>query len=286
MRMISIAHLTRILLLYLCDRWKNVSAILAVALITTSCGAEADRATPEAVVGLESFLSLERGTALERVRALLKMPGTHEFSALVGDTEYVCLHFLFQEPRVGFYLLFTSAHLKAIVRPPATKFERIPYKDGFREIPRPTDPEASLRDVLAANDLTRDEINQDIARAPRANRTPSNIVPAVLIATPFFIARSGKIESDYRTNEELVKKYDPFKIKVAADVSEVMKQFGAPYRIINPSAETVIHVYGSPTDLRINPQYRFSWVAVVFQNGKVVRVLSNHFFDRRLVNED
>src|SRR4026208_929972 len=86
--------------------------ILTAVWVATAFGAESDRRTPEATVDLETFLRIERGTPLEKVRAVLKMPGTHEFTALIGDSEYVCVHFLFREPRIGFYLVFTNAHLK------------------------------------------------------------------------------------------------------------------------------------------------------------------------------
>ena len=272
-------------LLSLCGKGRNIPAVFTAALLASSCGAQPEKSSPNTAVTVDSFLGLERAMALEEVRTALKMPGMHEFAALIGDTEYLCLHFLFQEPRVGFYLLFTNAHLKAIVGPPAPAFERIPYKDTFREIPKPFDPEVRLQNVLATSDLTRDEIKQEIARAPTASRTPSNIEPAVLIALPFFIARSGKIESDYRTNEELAKKYDPFKIRLGADMAEITDQFGQPYRVLEQSRETMTYVYGSPISLRINPSYRFSWVTVVVNNGKVVRVLSNHFVDRRLLDQ-
>jgi len=261
----------------------SASTILAAVLTFAVSGCSAEKKPPETAVRLEAFLALERGTLLEDVRTTLGMPGRHEFSAVVEETRYLSLYFAFEEPYVGFYLVFTNEHLKAVVDPPKPEFYRVPYKDTVREIPKPFDAENRLKAVLAFNDLSREEIDQRIRLAIPKGASSLNMRPAFILASPLYLAKSGEIEADYRTNADLAKRFDPLKVELGDQIEDVEKVFGKPYDVIKESEERVVHVYGSPVSLRINPAFRFSWVTLVFENGKVVRVLSNHFFDKRLL---
>jgi len=214
------------------------------------------------------------------------MGGKHEFSAAVQQTRYLGLYFAFKEPHVGFYLIFTNGYLKAVVDPPRPEFDRVPYKDTVREIPKPIDAEDRLKSVLASDELAREELEQRIRNAMPKSASSLNMLPNFLIASPLYAALSGEIEADYRTNAELAKQYDPLKVKLGAPIEEVEQAFGQPYRVIEASEKQMVHVYGSPMPLRINPAYRFSWVTVVFEDGKAIRVLSNHFFDERLLGSE
>ena len=250
-------------------------------LILSACSAE--RPPPEGAVNLNTLLALERGTSLDNVCSALRMSGKHECSALIDKTRYLFIYFAFEQPHVGFYLIFTNEHLKAVVDPPKPEFEKVPYKDTVREIPKPVDPEKRIKIVLDSADLSQEEVKLRIRQAMPKSASSLNMLPAFLIASPLFLARSGEIEGDYRTNAELAKKFDPVKLAVGAELGDVERAFGKPYRVIRDSEERVVQVYGSPVSLRINPSYRFSWVTVVLENGKVVRILSNHFFDQRLL---
>lgn len=257
-------------------------ALLAVLVgILSACSAE--KSPPESAVSLGAFLELKRGTSLEEVRSELKMPGKHQFSVFVSEADCLCLYFLFDEPRVGFYLIFTNGHLKAVVDPPKLEFERVPYKNSFREIPKPVDSEKVMRTVLESADLSREEIELLIRQAVPKGKESLNVLPAFLIASALSKDRSAEIKADYQTNEELAKKFDPMKLKVGAQTGDVEKEFGKPYRVINQPGERVIHVYGSPVYLRVKPGDHFSWVTVYFENGKAVQILSDYFFDKRLL---
>lgn len=203
---------------------------------------------------------------------------------LVDDTEYLRLYYLFKEPPVGFYLVFTNEHLQRIIQPPKAELKRVPYKGTFREIPMQKATTNLIDEVLTARDLTREEISQLIRHALPRSSESLNALPAFMVAAPSFVKGWGEIESDYQTNAELAQKYDPMKVEVGDTVAEVEAAFGSCYRIVESSPGSEIHVFGGPVNLRINPAYKFSSVAVVFENGKVTQVLSHYFFDKQLLN--
>lgn len=255
----------------------------AGACVLALSAAGAPKASPGNRVAVESFLKLGRGTSLENVRAVLKMPGKHEFSVLVDQVEYLCLSFDFEEPRVRFYLVFTNKHLKAVADPVKAEYDRVPYERAFREVEKPFEPEQRVQSVLSSQHLNRQQLEQRILATALRGSKSWNVLPAFIITAPLFAARAGQIEADYRKNAEFARKYDPLKIRLGTSLADVSEAFGKPYRIIKKSTEEVVHVYGDPMPLRVNPKDRFSWVAVVIENGKAVRVFSNQFLDKRLL---
>ncbi len=233
-------------------------------------------------VSLSAFSNMRRGISVNEVQQLLKSPGEHQFTALHENLEYLCRYFLFDEPRVSFYLIFTNNHLKAVVDRPKTEFDRVPYKGSFREIPKPVDSENQMQSVLTANDLSKTEIEDRMRNAIPKGKESLNILPAFIILAPLFALKAGEINQDYRRNKQFAEKFDPLKVKLGSSPKDLEAVFGTPFRTKEISPGEWVQIYGSDVPLRINPSARFSWVSAVFENGKVTRVFSHLLFDKRL----
>ena len=63
-------------------------------------------------------------------------------------------------------------------------------------------------------------------------------------------------------------------------IDEVDKLYNKPQKIFKLKNNEEVRLYGASTKLDlVFYRVRYSWFAVIFQDGKVIKVLSNSFFN-------
>ncbi len=129
--------------------------------------------------------------------------------------------------------------------------------------------------ALSYNEI-RNQLNQ---KSANYGEEPANIMPAFF---PYSIIMSFKAKKDYLINQKLRKKFNGFLARPGMSIEEIDALYGKPLKIFATNKNHVVHIYGQKIVLDINPQYKFSNIAVVFDNdGKVVKVFSHDFFNEK-----
>lgn len=236
-------------------------------------------------VKLNDLMGLCEGVDKEHVHKLLGGAGTHQFTARLADGDYECVSYAFEKPFIHYYFIFKGTCLHRIVEPPMFEVEEKPYLGVIREVKKPVQPEKRLRDALAAKPLFAEQFVADLEDklSKLSGRKHSlNVLPAFLFASKDFAQAEGKIEAAYRRNKELAEMYDPAKVKLGDQEDILLARYGAPQSLSEAEINGKnirTYRFGSNEALRVNPAHRFSGVAVVVENGTVVRIFSHDFYE-------
>lgn len=226
-------------------------------------------------VAVDSLLHLERGQSQEKLEKLFGTPARHEFTARIDDCLLRGTSFSF-DSKGRYYFVFTNDSLAKICEVTPFEFRRVPYKDTWREIPVRTDPERRLEKVLDSPDLVGPALSESLRRRGTPPKSGSmNVLPAFIIAAPFWAAAAPLRAEQREEVEALAKKFDPQKVKVGMSAERVEEMFGKPHVTDLTGEQRESRYYGSAR-LGENP---LLWISVVFENGRVVRVFSGDFFD-------
>jgi len=90
----------------------------------------------------------------------------------------------------------------------------------------------------------------------------------------------SRIKKDYKTNAELLKRYDGFRADLGVTVEQVDALYGKPLRLMPVKGGQTARIYGDRRELQVNPAYSFSCVAVVFDSqGRATNIYSHGFFN-------
>lgn len=237
---------------------------------------------------------------MEEVQKRLVVKLQHEFTATIESNQFLCVRLDDPNNSAFFYLLFRNGGLNGILDERKPVFERKTFRGKPASVPKPVDSEEEMAAVLKQAFLTPMEIKQDMearaaaAEAAKAGQEPGNLLPAVIVTSPFFAAKAPAVAKARKEAARLIEKYDPFKIRIGMSLAEVESLFGEP-RYSRREADQVMEVYGAklppdatlPVATKEPPPTEVDsvYVAVVFQDGKVIRVFSHHFFDKRLLKQ-
>ena len=260
----------------------------------------ANAASIQTSIGI--ITNLSPGLSLEEVQKRLAAKLQHEFTAGIESNQFLCVLMRNTQSSAPafFYLLFRNGGLSGILEEPQPVFERKTYRGKPASVPKPVDPEEELGAVLKQPFLRAAEIKQRMeawaaaAEAASSGKEPGNIRPAFALAAPLVAAKAPTVAKARKEAASLIEKYDPFKIKIGMSPAEVQSLFGLPNNS-ERKADQVLEVYGArlppaatlPVASSEPPPTEVGsvFVAVVFQNGKVTRVFSHDFFDKRTLKQ-
>ena len=254
--------------------------LLIVFQICFLCGACAQSSTGKTKVNIDLLSRLKPGLTQGEVETFFGGKGCYQFTALIGTNKVCCISFLFGRSYVSYYFVFENGLLTKVVPSPPIDEEIVARGNKQVSVQKHVDSEARLTLVLNLSDLSGQQLVNSIkAKLPKENESVS-VVPAFILTAPLWILASTDIKKDYSRNNELAERFNPYKIDVGMPLDIVESRLGAPARTVQRQGETIL-VFGSDEPLRVNPIYRFSWIAVVVQNSKTVRVFGSDFFDKR-----
>jgi hypothetical protein len=226
-------------------------------------------------VAVDSLLHLERGQSQKKIEEVFGTPARHEFTARIDDRLLRCASFAFDSTG-RYYFVFTNDALAKICEVTPFEFRRVPYKDTWWEIPVRADPEKRLKKVLDSPDLVGAALSESLKRrGPPPKSGSMNVLPAFIVAAPFWAA-AAPLRAERRAEvEALAKKFDPYKVKLGMSVEHVEEMFGKPHVTDSVREKRETRYYGSAR-LGESP---LLWISVVFEDGRTVRVFSGDFFD-------
>lgn len=246
-------------------------AVFALLVICATASAQVDGKK----VPVDSLLHLERGLSQQKVEEIFGTPAHHQFSVRVDGQLIRCVRVAF-ESRGSYYFVFTNNTLAKICEPPRVEYKRLPYKNTWREIPVYDDPERRMKTVLEAADLTEPALAESLKkRIPPPKSGSMNVLPAFIIAAPFWAATASSRAAQRAETEELAKKYDPLKVKLGMSIEQVETMFGEPHVKETLEAQRETRYYGSA---KLGADHLL-WISVVFESGQAVRVFTGSFFD-------
>lgn len=258
--------------------WVCVMVATASAMTGCAAGRAADRTatrieTTVQTVPAEAMSDLSAGMTRRDVARLMESDGLHQFSLLQDGRTHICVsHFLDSgDPKKSlgqeFYFLFIDGKLEKVVLP--VSLEGRPEGQAWDQA-----SVQAMEQVLSGRNLLASGLQDKVAAEGEYHRF---VLPS---AAKIVLMRAPPISRiDHFRNRMLAKKYHGERIELGASPSDVEAVLGQPrYNRVISSTETV-RVYGQEGNLKVKPQYQYSWVAVVYQDERAVRVYSHDFFD-------
>lgn len=239
-----------------------LATMLAVAVSTASAG--------ENAVSTNYRVELKRGISFAQFTNGLGAPPTHEFTLRRGSNIVRCVSQCIDKPFQKYYFVFVDGRLTTVCEPPPFDYTTVPYRGARLEVRKPWKPEERVEQVMQSNDLTGTALLQSIDRRKRPSRTgPAQFPPG--IASRF----SSEAERANKALKVVAQRFDPIKVALGDGLEAVEAQFGSSHH-----AETLLNrherrCYGSPRH-GVNIEV---WVMVGFNDGKVVEIFSDDFFD-------
>ncbi|HHD92425.1 MAG TPA: hypothetical protein ENL06_02250 [Candidatus Portnoybacteria bacterium] len=236
----------------------------------------------------EKLFKIKAGSSLAEVRKNLGHALHHEFTILYENEEYSLVGCLVNagqaDSNFNQWMLFRNDILVNFLDWVPYEMEEIPYEGTTWRRPKPWNIEdmSRIKKVLSAPRKTLNEVNvySDYTQSDeRVKGEPAKIMlPFLLYARTM----CGKIKRDYQINWKLLGRYDGCLVKIGMPIKEVDKLYGKPLQKFSTKDEYMVRIYGDTRHLGIDPQYKFSDIAVVFnKEGKAIKVLSHTFFNEK-----
>ena len=239
-------------------------------------------------ITVDGLTNLARGITLAELETKLKIKPLHQFSAQIESNQFLSVSIPFEKPRGSFYFLFRNGQLLAITDPPKVEFET---KQSFNGVPWKTpkavEPEDKMNRVIQGQDLSAADILERVKQW-RQNETiaskgksPLNILPAVLVVSPFFLAKTPAIRRARNKSDELTERFDAFKIGLGMSQDETKNLFGDPVRRFPAGSNCVTLVFGSDMPPNAPVHVPPVWISIDYRDDKAIQVFSHDFFDKR-----
>jgi hypothetical protein len=228
-------------------------------------------------VSLGALASLQHGLTQQQVEERLNARGHHEFTAAFSNSVARCVSYYRNDVYGHYYLVFTNDHLERICQPPPFEMRREPYQGTWANYRVLGDPETRVASVLRADDM----IGPRLAAALKFQTPPKRSVDLGLTAA--FLLAQGLASPASKAERErrflaLVKQYDPYQIALGSPLTSVERELGKP-QIIEPlGVGRDIRYYGN-IEFGLSASRELMWLSVVYEDAKVVRVLSHDFVD-------
>ncbi len=251
--------------------------------------------TGHVLVEPSGFLDLRPGVTRRETIDLLGTAGRHLFTYQKdGSTYLLTTYFIRNRPEtesgIAFYGLFKDDSLLRILRSLPKSLESYPYRGTTASRPKTwrVEDESRIDEILSLPGQSRREIGAVIDRysQPRPKSGPQ--IP-LFIFEPLMTLTGYKarIKRGFERNLELLRQFDGLRIELGMSIAEVNALLGKPAHNEAITSGLSISIfakklYGDAPDerLEISPFYRFSPVAVVFDDGRAARVYSKGFISR------
>ncbi|MCZ7591503.1 MAG: hypothetical protein M5U15_04815 [Kiritimatiellae bacterium] len=235
-------------------------------------------------IPFERLNGLTNGITLAQAETILGANWQHQFTASIGNTNYLCVSYHFQYSSVYYYFLFRGHQLAKICVPPPFSVE-IVEQNGMRvEVRKPANPIRRVEAVMDANKLSPDQLISDITRRLQDKRDGENLgfVPAFIITSPLLIPRmmfdKVDVQRESWRNQELANRFDPQKLNPGASLAQARRIYGEELSLRRLSADRSIICWGSNERLRkVKSEHRFSKVCALIENERVQQVYSHDF---------
>ena len=270
---------------------QHVGKLLSAALILLGCSARAAQQPQIAAlvtnlfISETVFLSIQGGASFDTVTNTLKDSSRHGFTISETNGVYTMISCLVAVgDGIDFWLLFHNRALLKIVHLPRREVVIYPYRGTTASRIRPWDIEDKtyIEKTINAQAMTHDQIRAYLDWVRPDERTagePANIGPAFVLSGYFNTMRS-RIKKDYETNQELRKRYDSGRANLGMSVEQVDDLYGKPLRTFVTTDSRPVRVYGESRRLEIDPRYRFSCVATIFDSQRRLAAIYGYgFFD-------
>jgi len=226
-----------------------------------------------------ALASLQHGLTQQQVEAHMKARGQHQFTAALSNGVGIvrCVSYYRNDVYGHYYLVFTNDHLARICQPPSFDMRREPYRGTWANYRVLGDPETRVAAVLRAEDM----IGPRLTAALKPQTPPKRSVDPGLTAAFLLAQKSADAASQSERERKfhaLVKRYDPYQIATGSALASVERQLGKPHITESLDGGREIRYYGN-TEFGLSASRELMWLSVVYEDGKVVRVLSRDFVD-------
>lgn len=255
-----------------------ISWVLLACLVLDS-QAQVKTNRKEAVnVPTEALGKLTYGMSQAEEERFLQARGNHQFTAKTSNVVLRCIAYYRSEIFGEYYLVFTNGHLSKVCEPPPTEMKRVPYQDTWANLSMLGDPEVRIAKVLNAPDMIGPPLVAALkpARPPKRSWDPG-LTAAFLLTKRLFTNKAREAE-ERRTWEVLLERYDPFRTELGMTVEAVETRLGKPQITEALEPDRSIRYYGN-IKYGLSGSRELMWLAVVYEKGQVIRVLSHDFVD-------
>jgi hypothetical protein len=224
-----------------------------------------------------ALASLQHGLTQQQVEEQLKARGDHQFTAALSNGVVRCISYYRNDVYGHYHLLFTNDHLARICRPPPFQMRREPYEGTWASYRVLGDPESRLVAVLRAEDLIGPRLTTALKpQTPPKQSVDPGVTAAFLLAQKS--ANAGSKSERERTFLALVKQYDPYQVTPGSPLASMEGQLGKPHITESLGGGREIRYYGN-IEFGLSASRELMWLAIVYEEGKVVRVFSHDFVD-------
>lgn len=271
---------------------KKVSLLL-IALCLYGCSArhnDLDKAVKSLTVPERSLLTITNGESFETITNAFGIAARLEFTFKETNVNsYTLISCYFAGGDDALWLVFRDKTLLKIIKPVSFPelLESYPYQGTTATRIKSwdiddSDIEFRIKRVIDTPALTRSEIENILndSHSGTASGSAWNIIPASLMSGTL-AKETPLIEKDYKTNENLLERYNGCLASVGMDKNAVEALYGKPLRIITTKGGETARIYGyeGTKELQVNPQLVFRGLAIVSNaKGQVTAVYSGAFF--------
>jgi len=234
-------------------------------------------------VDSRTFIELKRGITLAKLESTFQNKPTHEFTVLRNGETIRCVRYDLITPATyqSYYFVFTNDSLTLICLPPPLEYGTGTV-NGIQYDFSIVRPEKNVETVIHSEDLNGEALAKSVSQImsfKRTNEWDMKMVPLLLFA-PLAIPAVPEKNQWRREFEAQRTQYNPFKVKLGMTITEVEAMFGNSFTIGTTADHHEIRYYGSPKFAAYSGEL---WVSVVFDQGKVVRVFGDRFFDDEVI---
>jgi hypothetical protein len=277
----------------MCIRY--IGSALVTVLLFCVCSRPSDERTDLAsdaaailtnlLVSEKTFLSIQEGAAFDTVTNMLGSTKRHGFTIAETNGAYILINCLVAVGAgVDFSLLFRDKTLVKVLELPPGEMEAVPYRGTTWSRPKSwdIDDKTYIEKTINVPPMNRDQIKAHLDSLRLDKRTrgePANIMPAFLL-THYLERTWPQAKKNYETNHELRMRYDGCRANLGMTVEQVDALYGKPLHVFTTRHGWPARIYGDTRHLDINPLYRFSCIAVVFDaEGRVTNIYGEGFFN-------
>ena len=256
--------------------------IATVLSILFACSTAVAHKLPKQVrpnVPLNALLSLRHGFTQQQVEDLLKIRGYHQFTAVLSNSTARCVTYFRNDVYGKYYLVFINERLVKICNPPPFELISEPLSGGgVCVFPVLGNPETRIDAVLQAEDLIGPKLTAALVPQTPPKQSVDWGLTAALVLTSLVLGNPSRDHKREHMYWALVEKFDPYKIALGSNRESVESHLGKPHIIESLDKDREMRYYGS---IWFGLQWgrKLMWLSVVYENDKVVQVLSRDFVD-------
>lgn len=228
-------------------------------------------------VPTKALAGLSHGMTERDVEESLQARGNHQFTAVMSNGIVRCTAYYRSEIFGKYYLVFTNSYLSAICEPPPHEMRRVPYEGTWSNERVLGDPENRIAEVLKATDMIGPALVAALkpATPPKSSYDPG--LTAAFLLTKLFADKTKQSERE-RKYTVLLEQFNPFKINIGDTLVAVETRLGKPHITEDLDMGREMRYYGS-IEFGRSGSRQLMWLAVVYKEGKVIRVFSEDFID-------